>query len=101
LKQGKAKLQYVIADGGKEKIYIFETMGEETIETPLGELQTIKLIRRRQDNNDRQSIFWSAPEMNYLPVKLEITDEGEKTVVIIDSLNGVDSPRPSSELVLR
>ena len=99
LQQGKSSLRYVIADGGKEKIYLFETMGEETIKTPLGNLQTIKLKRQRQDS-DRQSIFWSAPEMNYLPVKLEITDDGDSTVVIIDSITVINS-EPSPELVLR
>ncbi|MGK0297888.1 MAG: hypothetical protein ACI9XC_001505 [Gammaproteobacteria bacterium] len=87
LQQGKSNLQYQIADGGKEKTYIFEIIGEEIIDTPMGKLRTIKLIRRRKDS-DRTSIFWSAPDMNFLPVKLEITDEGEKTTVVINSLKG-------------
>jgi hypothetical protein len=98
LQQGKSSLRYIIADGGKEKIYLFETVGEETIETPLGKLDTVKLKRKRQDS-DRQSIFWSAPEMNYLPVKLEITDEGDSTVVVIESLTVKSGLAP--ELVLR
>ena len=89
LKQGKSKLRYIIADGGKEKIYVFETLGEEFIETPIGKLRTIKLKRQRLDS-DRQSIFWSAPDVDYLPVKLEIIDDGKKTVVIIDSLKGLE-----------
>ena len=90
LKQGKSKLRYVIADGGKEKIYIFETQGEEFIDTPIGKLRTIKLKRQRQDS-DRQSIFWSAPDIGYLPVKLEITEDGKKTIIIINSLKGLES----------
>lgn len=89
LRDGKDELVYRIADGGKEKVYVFETLGEEYIETPLGKLRTIKLERRRSDS-DRQSIFWSAPEMNYLPVKLEIIDDDEKTMVIIDSITGLN-----------
>ena len=100
LQQGKTNLKYIIADGGKEKVYTFESIGEEIIDTPLGKLNTIKLIRRRQDS-DRQSLFWSAPQMNYLPVKLEITDEGDKTVVIIDTFSGFDSTTLAPELVLR
>jgi hypothetical protein len=85
LMQGKSDLVYRIADGGREKTYTFETVGEEIINTPLGKLRTIKLIRKRSDS-DRQSIFWSAPEMNYLPVKLLIIDDDEKTEVLIHSL---------------
>jgi len=88
LKQGKSILTYQIADGGKEKNYIFEVVGEEEIDTKLGKLKTLKLVRKREDS-DRESIFWSAPEMHYLPVKIEITEDGEKTVVIINSLNGL------------
>jgi hypothetical protein len=87
LQQGKTNFQYQIADGGKEKTYIFETIGEEIINTPIGKLRTIKLIRIRKDS-DRTDIFWCAPDMNFLPVKLEITDDGEKTTVIINSLKG-------------
>ncbi|NNE38308.1 MAG: DUF3108 domain-containing protein, partial [Gammaproteobacteria bacterium] len=32
LKQGKSVLTYQIADGGKEKVYIFETVGEEILD---------------------------------------------------------------------
>jgi hypothetical protein len=88
LMQGKSRLVYRIADGGREKTYIFETVGEEIIDTPLGKLRTIKLVRRRQDS-DRQSIFWTAPEMNYLPVKLLIIDDDEKTEVVINSINEI------------
>jgi len=87
LKQGKSVLTYQIADGGKEKVYTFETVGEEVLDTPLGKLNTIKLKLKREDS-DRQSIFWSAPDIHYLPVKIEITDDGETTKVVIDSLNG-------------
>ncbi len=89
LKQGKSVLTYQIADGGKEKIYIFETVGEEIVDTPLGKMNTIKLQRKREDS-DRQSIFWSAPDIHYLPVKIEITDDGETTRVVINSLNDLE-----------
>ena len=88
LKQGKSTLTYQIADGGKEKNYIFEVVGEEEIDTKLGKLNTVKLKRMRTDS-DRESIFWSAPDMHYLPVKIEITDDDEKTVVIINSFTGL------------
>lgn len=89
LQQGKTRFRYTVADGGKEKVYVFETAGEDIIDTPLGELRTIKVVRHREDS-DRKSTFWSAPDMEYLPVKLENIDEGVKTVVIINSLTGLN-----------
>lgn len=88
MQAGKSNLSYKVADGGTEKLYVFEAVGEEVLDTPLGKLKTIKMVRLFADS-DRQSIFWSAPELAYLPVKLENTDDGNKTVVIINSLSGI------------
>ena len=87
LRAGKSDLSYTVADGGREKTYLFETLGEEVIDTPLGDLRTVKIKRYRMDS-DRVSIVWSAPEMGYFPVRFEDIDDGEKTVVVIDSLSG-------------
>ena len=95
LRAGKSHMTYTIADGGKEKIYVFEPLGEEIIDTPLGKLRTVKLIRHRPDDSDRQSIVWSAPEMGYLPIKFENIDDGVKTVVLINSYSGDESQKVS------
>jgi hypothetical protein len=88
LKNGHIPNTYTIADGGKIKTYIFERLGEETVLTPLGDLNTIKLLRRKQ-NDKRLSIFWCAPAYQYLPVKVEHTEEdGLKTTAVIESLTG-------------
>jgi len=90
MQAGKSSLRYTVADGGTEKIYIFEKLGEEILETPLGNLKTIKMERRRPDS-DRISMFWSAPDIGYLPVKLENIDDGVKTIVVIRSVTGLGS----------
>ena len=96
MQAGKSSLHYTIADGGTEKIYRFEKLGEEVLETPLGNLKTIKMKRYRPDS-DRESIFWSAPELGYLPVKLENTDDGVKTVVVIKALSGYGFEKVSQQ----
>ena len=89
LKAGKRPLSYTIADGGKIKPYNFEVLGEEIIETPLGEFETIKLFRHKP-NSRRQSTLWCASKLNYLPVRLEnIEKDGAKTLVEINSLSGI------------
>lgn len=90
LKRGNFPISYTIADGGKIKTYDFELLGEEILETPLGDMHTIKLFRHKP-NSKRQTTLWCASGLEYLPVKVEnIEKDGRKTVAIIDSYNGVD-----------
>lgn len=64
------ELSYVIADGGRLKNYEFEVIGEELIDTPVGQLNTIKATRVR-DSRNRQSTFWLAPDYDFLLVKFQ------------------------------
>jgi Protein of unknown function (DUF3108) len=89
LQAGKESLRYTVADGGKTKIYNFEILGLETLKTPLGELQTVKL-ERHKPNSRRKSTLWCAKELEYLPVKVEnIEKDGKITVALIKSLEGI------------
>ena len=89
LKAGRSELAYTVADGGKIKTYNFELLGEETIETPLGELATVKVSRLRVDSK-RETVFWCAEKLGFLPVRVEnIETDGGKTTVIIDSVSGL------------
>jgi len=86
LQHGRTPAAYQIADGGGIKTYHFEKLGEEVVETPLGSFNTVKMIRHRPDS-DRKSIFWCAPELDYLQVKVEHTEKnGSTTVAVIKSL---------------
>ena len=88
LQNGQTPVSYLIADGGGLKTYNFEKLGEETVETPLGSFNTIKMIRHRPDSS-RKSIFWCAPELGFLQVKVEHTEkDGSTTVAVIKSLQG-------------
>ena len=88
LQKGDTPTSYQIADGGGIKTYNFEKLGEEVVETPLGSFNTIKMIRHRPDSS-RKSIFWCAPEFDYLQVKVEHTEkDGSTTVAVLKSLQG-------------
>lgn len=88
LKLGKSPISYTVADGGKIKTYDFELLGEEILETPLGQLHTLKLSRHKP-NSRRETTLWCASKLDYLPVKVEnIETDGRKTVAIINSYNG-------------
>ena len=86
LQHGRTPATYQIADGGGIKTYNFEKLGEEEVETPLGSFNTIKMIRHRPDSS-RKSIFWCAPDLDYLQVKVEHTEkDGSTTVAVIKSI---------------
>ncbi|MFT7685621.1 MAG: hypothetical protein ACI9FB_000964 [Candidatus Azotimanducaceae bacterium] len=63
-------LQYEIADGGKLKRYEFEVVGTEVIDTPLGEIDTVKVMRVKHRKN-RETAFWLAPKYEFLLVRLQ------------------------------
>ncbi|MGI9229548.1 MAG: DUF3108 domain-containing protein [Gammaproteobacteria bacterium] len=91
LEAGNSVFSYSIADGGKIKNYTFEKLGSETIKTSLGEFDTIKMIRYK-DNGKRSVTFWCAKALRFLPVRVEnIEKSGKKTVAKIRSLNGISS----------
>ena len=92
LNAGRTPRQYTVADGGKIKLYEFEALGEETIDTPLGKLRTLKFSRYRE-GSERETTLWCAPELNFLPVKVEnVEKDGFRTVALIDSVTGLACP---------
>lgn len=66
-------LTYQIADGGKLKKYQFEIQGDEWINTAIGQIDTVKVIRIRQ-NSKRSTTFWLAKDWQFLLVRLQQID---------------------------
>lgn len=89
LQNGEFPETYTIADGRKMETYYFNNMGEEKITTPLGVLDTIK-IEHIKPNDERKLVFWCAPDLKFLPVKIEHTEEdGQVTTAVIQLLAGL------------
>lgn len=75
---GKETYRYpVIDEEGRPDTYRFASVGKQTIETPYGKLDAIK-VERVRDSNRRQTYFWFAPELNYLLVQMQQFKEGEE-----------------------
>ena len=88
LRNGRTPVSYLIADGGGIKTYGFEKLGEESVDTPLGSFNSIKMLRHKPGSS-RRSVFWCAPELEFLPIKVEHTEkDGSRTVAVIKSLQG-------------
>lgn len=86
---GRNNLVYEIADGGELKRYRFEIDGRETLDTPLGAVDTVK-VKRSRDDSDRVTYAWLAPEWDYMLIRLEQREDGDSHTITISkaSLNG-------------
>lgn len=60
----------------KIKQYVISEQGEETIQTPLGQFETIKLVEYREGKSDHTNI-WVARDWDYLIVRLQRVEDGE------------------------
>ena len=90
LGRGEREMTYAIADGGRLKHYHLKVTGEETLETPLGPLRTLR-VERTKESSKKTTRLWCAPELRFLPVKIEqVKKEGETLRMTIESLQGME-----------
>ena len=69
LRAGKTELNYRIADRGKDKSYQPIFAEKAIVETKLGRFETFKIVREHT-NDKRRTIFWCAPDLGFLPVRV-------------------------------
>lgn len=86
---GRDNLVYEIADGGELKRYRFEIVGEETLDTPLGKVETVKVMRSR-DDDDRVTYAWLAKDWDFLLIRLQQKEDGDSHSITINKaqING-------------
>lgn len=89
LKGSGLKSSYLIADAKEVEARRFTKQGSERITTNYGTFDTVKVILKPSKPN-RSTIFWLAPELDYLPVK--VTHQDGKTSYGL-SLTGYQGPR--------
>lgn len=68
--------QQTIVKNGKIKTYQIEKLTEETIDTELGPIDTVKL-RRKREGSSAETFIWLAKEWNYMIVKLVQTEDDD------------------------
>ncbi|MBF7688516.1 DUF3108 domain-containing protein [Acinetobacter rathckeae] len=71
----KLKPAYYITDAKGVDARKFVNLGEETIQTPYGTLNTVK-FKLEYNKPERNTMFWLAPQFGYLPVKVAHNDDG-------------------------
>ena len=68
-------------EGGKLKLYDGQLLGEETLSTAAGELQTLK-YRRQREGSDNFQYLWYASELGWLPARWEIFRKKRRVIII-------------------
>ncbi len=94
LRAGKRSVRYNIADGkSRLKVYDFRVIGEEQMETAMGTMKVLKMIRDREDS-DRETTIWIAPALDFVPVRITHHEpDGEELTISIRSLTIALSPK--------
>jgi Protein of unknown function (DUF3108) len=66
------------SNGKKIENYHYQLAAQETLDTPLGKLRTLHLVKRREGNDNGVEI-WLSPDHHLFPVKLLISEnDGSK-----------------------
>jgi hypothetical protein len=86
-------LEYAIAERKKLKMYPIQVLGEETIDSPLGRIKTVKI--RRKDKRV-ETVMWCAESLHYLPVKITHTENGSDFTAVLQKVKGL-SPKLTSK----
>ena len=82
LSQNKARLSYNIVSRGEKDQYNFQKLGSEVIKTPAGTFNTIK-VKVVRSGNERETIFWMAKELDYMPAKIRHREKKDVITTVI------------------
>lgn len=73
--EAPAQAEFTMVDDDRMKTYRFEIDGRETVKTPAGTFETVRV--NRIDDPKRPFHYWLAPSRDYVPVKLEHLKKGK------------------------
>lgn len=67
---GALERTYRVIDNSRIKSYRLKSQGTQAITTPAGTFEALR-VERIDDSEDKKLRMWLAPELGYLPVKIE------------------------------
>lgn len=68
-----ARLEFAMTNGRKLDRYRYEVVPDAEIDTPLGRMKAVHLVRQR-DAGESQTELWLAPQFHYLPVRMILVE---------------------------
>jgi hypothetical protein len=87
LKKGTLRANYLLADAKEIESRKFVKQGNEKITTNYGTFDTMKVVLKH-DKPGRETIFWLAPKLDYLPVKVTHVDKKTSYGLLLTSYKG-------------
>ena len=79
-------LAFYMTNGKKVEQYRYQLAGTELIDTPLGKLNALRLVKQREPGDNAVEV-WLAPDRNFFPVRVLIVEnDGPKFEQIITQL---------------
>lgn len=88
LKGSGLKANYLLADAKEIESRKFIKQGSEKIKTNYGTFDTVKVVMKH-DKPGRETIFWLAPKLDYLPVKVTHQDKKSSYGLLLTSYKGM------------
>jgi hypothetical protein len=70
LLRGHTPDKFVLLSGNSVREYRYSRDGEETLKTPMGDIQTI-IYRSEKQYSPRVTRFWCAPSLGYIPLRVQ------------------------------
>jgi hypothetical protein len=81
MQQNQTPRQYTLVSGVRLKDYRIIMEGEEILQTPVGDLRTLRVRSSRvKEGSDRVTKLWLAPELNYLPIQMVHENDGKESM---------------------
>jgi uncharacterized protein YndB with AHSA1/START domain len=74
LKPGR-EIKVTLTDGKGLTQFQYNVAGREMLQTPIGELETVHLVKQRDNKDDKGTEIWFASSRNYLPVRILVVDK--------------------------
>jgi hypothetical protein len=99
LATGKSQLSFKTVEKGKFKVRDFEAREAETVVTGMGEMLAIP-VHRKHSTSKRTTVTWHAPQLGYLPVRIEHAKKGKESGrMILKEFQQQECSTPATGLV--
>jgi hypothetical protein len=74
LKAGR-EIKITVTDGKGLTHFQYHVAGQEVLKTPAGEFETVRLVKQRENQDDKGTELWFASARNYLPVRVLVVEK--------------------------
>ncbi len=68
------EIKVTLTDGKGLTRFQYKVAGTEMLKTPAGELETVRLVKQRENKDDKGTEIWFATRRDYLPVRILVIE---------------------------